>query len=200
MRLTSSFLFSQVRLRPCTPWTRETRLSGVQVRPTRPFLLFVESSVDCRSLSFFSRRRFGTVRLSLSSSFLSPSFIRPFQALALLFLPPRPQIKSYNGRNNFVLPWIVQIPYYVFLGCSRSRDISKNIQAFDVDSGNLVGLAPGLKTPASPFAPLSPDDEVPELQLGPGQGLGSAAGKSSSGKIMASEEEEVVVDIGGPPR
>ncbi|KAF8325155.1 S-adenosyl-L-methionine-dependent methyltransferase [Cantharellus anzutake] len=31
-------------------------------------------------------------------------------------------IKSFNGRNGFIIPLIVRIPYYIWLGCSRDRD------------------------------------------------------------------------------
>jgi hypothetical protein len=30
-------------------------------------------------------------------------------------------IKSYNGRNGFIIPLLIQIPYYCFIGCSRQR-------------------------------------------------------------------------------
>ncbi|KAI7850522.1 hypothetical protein BDC45DRAFT_517852 [Circinella umbellata] len=31
-------------------------------------------------------------------------------------------VKSLNRRNHFVVPYVIQIPYYVWLGCSHSRD------------------------------------------------------------------------------
>ncbi|KAG8722187.1 hypothetical protein FRC08_005936 [Ceratobasidium sp. 394] len=48
-------------------------------------------------------------------------------------------IKVLNGRNNLSIPWFVQIPYYVFIGCSRSVNVSTALEAFEVDSGNSVG-------------------------------------------------------------
>ena len=51
-------------------------------------------------------------------------------------------IKCYNGRNNFVIPFIVRIPYYIWLGVSRERDTTKAIQAFEVEAGNRVVVPP----------------------------------------------------------
>ncbi|CBQ70562.1 related to Betaine lipid synthase [Sporisorium reilianum SRZ2] len=51
-------------------------------------------------------------------------------------------IKCYNGRNNFIIPFIVRIPYYIWLGVSRERDTTKAIQAFEVEAGNRVVVPP----------------------------------------------------------
>jgi betaine lipid synthase len=51
-------------------------------------------------------------------------------------------IKCFNGRNNFIVPFIVRIPYYIWLGVSRERDTLKAIQAFEVESGNRVVVPP----------------------------------------------------------
>ncbi|CEL60650.1 betaine lipid synthase [Rhizoctonia solani AG-1 IB] len=48
-------------------------------------------------------------------------------------------VKILNGRNGMFLPWFIQIPYYVWLGCSRSVNVSAALQAFETDSGNSVG-------------------------------------------------------------
>ncbi|KAF5385883.1 hypothetical protein D9615_002476 [Tricholomella constricta] len=48
-------------------------------------------------------------------------------------------LKSYNGRNRFILPFIVRIPYYIWLGRPRSCDVSKVCHAFEVEGGNLIG-------------------------------------------------------------
>ncbi|KAI3619807.1 betaine lipid [Moniliophthora roreri] len=48
-------------------------------------------------------------------------------------------VKSYNGRNRFVLPFIVRIPYYIWLGRPRSADVSRHCYAFEVDGGNTIG-------------------------------------------------------------
>lgn len=31
-------------------------------------------------------------------------------------------LKAINGRNRFVIPWLVKIPYYVWLGCAKNRE------------------------------------------------------------------------------
>lgn len=86
-------------------------------------------------------------------------------------------IKLFNGRNNFLSSYFIQIPYYIFLGCSRQRDASAAAKAFEMEAGNRLGLGRGgLLTPTSPFTmnPLStPQMEktmsiVPaEFSLGP---------------------------------
>ncbi|OZJ05831.1 hypothetical protein BZG36_00944 [Bifiguratus adelaidae] len=35
-------------------------------------------------------------------------------------------IKALNGRNRFVIPWIVRIPYYVWLGCPQERQLKES--------------------------------------------------------------------------
>lgn len=52
-------------------------------------------------------------------------------------------IKCYNGRNKFIVPFIVRIPFYVWIGCSRSRDTTKAIQAFEIEAGNRVIVSMG---------------------------------------------------------
>ncbi|WWD20259.1 hypothetical protein CI109_104735 [Kwoniella shandongensis] len=82
-------------------------------------------------------------------------------------------IKTYNGRNNFLNSWFIQIPYYVFLGCSRQRDASATAKSFQIEAGNALGQTnTGLLTPTSPFGtPPMPSPkctaEMPELNLGP---------------------------------
>ncbi|KAF8919951.1 hypothetical protein CPB85DRAFT_734180 [Mucidula mucida] len=48
-------------------------------------------------------------------------------------------IKTYNGRNHFIIPFIVRIPYYVWLGRPRGCDVSRFCHAFEVDGGNIIG-------------------------------------------------------------
>ncbi|OXG17402.1 betaine lipid synthase [Cryptococcus neoformans Tu401-1] len=84
-------------------------------------------------------------------------------------------IKTYNARNNFLNTWFIQIPYYVFLGCSRQRDASVSAKSFTLEAGNRLGQSDlGLLTPTSPFTNSlsvfgspSPMLEMPELVLGP---------------------------------
>ncbi|KAJ6499386.1 hypothetical protein C8R45DRAFT_114363 [Mycena sanguinolenta] len=71
-------------------------------------------------------------------------------------------IKSYNGRNQFILPFIVRIPYYIWLGRPRSCDVSGACHAFEVEGGNMVGNC----SPAPSKAIKEADDSIPSLQLG----------------------------------
>jgi betaine lipid synthase len=61
-------------------------------------------------------------------------------------------VKTYNARNNFLGTYLISIPYYVFLGCSRRRDASAAVKSFETQAGNRVGQGQGgLLTPLSPF-------------------------------------------------
>jgi betaine lipid synthase len=73
-------------------------------------------------------------------------------------------IKLYNGRNNFLNTYFIQIPYYIFLGCSRQRDASAAAKAFEVEAGNTLGQGKGgLLTPNSPFT-TSPWPGTPAME------------------------------------
>lgn len=66
-------------------------------------------------------------------------------------------IKTYNGRNNFLNSYVISIPYYIFLGCSRRRDASTAAKTFELEAGNKIGMGQGgLLTPLSPFSAPSP--------------------------------------------
>ena len=72
-------------------------------------------------------------------------------------------IKSFNGRNRFLLPWLIQIPYYVNIATSRRTDTSSANQAYEVDAGNTISVT------ASPLiTPMrhSNLDPLPDLSLG----------------------------------
>lgn len=43
-------------------------------------------------------------------------------------------IKSLNRRNHFVVPYLIQIPYYVWLGCSHARGVSACTSSIADDS------------------------------------------------------------------
>lgn len=75
-------------------------------------------------------------------------------------------------------------PYYVFLGCSRSRSTARALEAFEIEAGNTAGSghvtpinSPALSAGSSPFVfPSSPASstsssstvvDMPELSLGP---------------------------------
>ncbi|KAJ7132836.1 hypothetical protein C8R43DRAFT_1206637 [Mycena crocata] len=70
-------------------------------------------------------------------------------------------IKSFNGRNRFILPFIVRIPYYIWLGRPRSCDISHACHAFEVEGGNMIGNCSPV-----PLKAIKPTEEVPSLQIG----------------------------------
>lgn len=61
-------------------------------------------------------------------------------------------IKCYNGRNRFIVPFIVRIPFYVWIGCSRGRDTTKAVHAYEIEAGNRVICPPSF--PELSFAHL----------------------------------------------
>lgn len=70
-------------------------------------------------------------------------------------------VKTYNGRNRFVIPFIVRIPYYIWLGRPRSCDVSRFCHAFEVEGGNLIGNG----SPSS-FAIVKESEAIPPLEIG----------------------------------
>jgi betaine lipid synthase len=97
-------------------------------------------------------------------------------------------IKTYNGRNNFLNTYFISIPYYVFLGCSRNRDVSTNTKAFHEEAGSSVGMNQGgLLTPVSPFMKNTPSSaELPDFfTLGPSM-------------LESKGLEQTIVDMGAP--
>ncbi|KAN0060609.1 hypothetical protein ACQY0O_007267 [Thecaphora frezii] len=92
-------------------------------------------------------------------------------------------IKCYNGRNNFIIPFIVRIPYYIWLGVSRQRDTSKAVQAFEVEAGNRVVVPPSFPELAGLHDSYGAADDVDEkLADGPitGRSLASLRDMSSA--------------------
>lgn len=98
------------------------------------------------------------------------------------------QVKTYNGRNRFVLPFIVRMfvclfqfsflvsitdfshsPYYVWLGRPRSCDVTRACHAFEIEGGNLIGnSSPTLSRQESKDSefvpPLHIDEPVMDVQ------------------------------------
>nr|XP_018260370.1 betaine lipid synthase [Kwoniella dejecticola CBS 10117]OBR82528.1 betaine lipid synthase [Kwoniella dejecticola CBS 10117] len=109
-------------------------------------------------------------------------------------------IKVYNGRNNFLDSWFIQIPYYVFIGCSRRRDASTTLQSFTQEAGNQKGLNnAGLLTPVSPF-PTPPLSSPEAFNMMETLDLGPSAYKAD---IMRGNNDQIVmqqtlVDAGAP--
>jgi betaine lipid synthase len=104
-------------------------------------------------------------------------------------------IKTYNGRNNFLNTYLIQIPFYVFLGCSRRRDATAALKTFEVDAGNRVGQGKGgLMTPLSPFAMKAEGSPVPDFfSLGP-------SAMPTPGLIPNEKEgyEQTIHEVGAP--
>ncbi|KAF8587138.1 hypothetical protein K439DRAFT_1386281 [Ramaria rubella] len=71
-------------------------------------------------------------------------------------------IKSYNGRNHFLFPFIVRIPYYIWLGRPRSCDVSRFCHAFEVEGGNMIGNC----SPSAALIAVKNNDVVPPLEIG----------------------------------
>jgi len=88
------------------------------------------------------------------------------------------QVKTYNGRNRFVVPFIVRMsvlshsylrlsllmfysPYYIWLGRSRSCDVSRFCHAFEVEGGNMLGNC----SPAS-FTTIKDSETIPPIEIG----------------------------------
>ncbi|PPR00108.1 hypothetical protein CVT24_008964 [Panaeolus cyanescens] len=96
-------------------------------------------------------------------------------------------IKSYNGRNRFVLPLIVRIPYYIWLGRPRDCDTSQFTHAFEVEGGNTVGnCSPRSLASSSPVLANS----IPTLEIG-----SPLLGSSTVSKPHA---KETLIDIVPP--
>ncbi|KAF9263436.1 hypothetical protein L218DRAFT_973210 [Marasmius fiardii PR-910] len=94
-------------------------------------------------------------------------------------------IKSYNGRNRFVLPFIVRIPYYIWIGRPRVADVSRQCYAFEVDGGNKIGN----RTSESPFGSTWEREDIPPLDIEEAIMHNQAGAKSGAA---------VVVDITPP--
>ncbi|KAG6813636.1 hypothetical protein H0H92_008872 [Tricholoma furcatifolium] len=75
-------------------------------------------------------------------------------------------VKSYNGRNHFILPFIVRIPYYIWLGRPRACDVSRQCHAFEVEGGNLIGNCSPLLLQNKVTSDAIPPLEIGEPALG----------------------------------
>lgn len=106
-------------------------------------------------------------------------------------------MKSYNGRNKFIVPFIVRIPYYIWIGCSRSRDTSRFTHAFEVEGGNLIGNCSPL-TPAVDMANM----KVPPLDIGsPILDLDSELGKmEKKTRSNSVSSQTTIVEVTPPLR
>lgn len=97
-------------------------------------------------------------------------------------------IKSYNGRNRFVLPFIVRIPYYIWLGRCRSADVSRFVHAFEVESGNTIG-----NTTPHALKAIAAKDDLPEFN-----DLGESVAVSTALTSTREKNEAVIIDVSPP--
>ncbi|BGP43192.1 hypothetical protein JCM10450v2_007338 [Rhodotorula kratochvilovae] len=92
-------------------------------------------------------------------------------------------IKSFNGRNGFVLPYLISIPYYVSLHTSRRIDTSQANQAYEVDAGNTISASPSPLLMPTLNRQASLVNEIPDLALGVGAGLARSRSTASLKKL-----------------
>ncbi|KAJ7783043.1 hypothetical protein B0H16DRAFT_1658444 [Mycena metata] len=71
------------------------------------------------------------------------------------------EYKFGTVRTWFIIPFIVRIPYYIWLGRPRACDVSRACHAFEVEGGNMIGNC-------SP-APLKAMKEVEDLDVQPAE-------------------------------
>ncbi|CAO3579711.1 unnamed protein product [Absidia cylindrospora] len=65
-------------------------------------------------------------------------------------------IKSLNRRNHFIVPYLIQIPYYVWLGCGKSASM------FLMDEDDTVSMTSSKSGASSPATtPMSPTSSTP---------------------------------------
>ncbi|KZT58301.1 hypothetical protein CALCODRAFT_432835 [Calocera cornea HHB12733] len=122
-------------------------------------------------------------------------------------------IKSYNGRNKFIVPFIVRIPYYIWLGTPRTRSTERNRHAFEIEGGNTVGNLSAPGTPLAPTRPTTPlsligkeagdgdEMEVEELSLGLSRAVSQDELHSVLGERKEGEKEgrkNIVLDVMPP--
>ncbi|KAF8191623.1 hypothetical protein K438DRAFT_1721121 [Mycena galopus ATCC 62051] len=61
-------------------------------------------------------------------------------------------IKSFNGRNHFIIPYLVQIPYFVWLGRSRFSDDHPVDRSLEVEY--VLQESPGITVEDVPLTPF----------------------------------------------
>ncbi|RUS13927.1 hypothetical protein BC937DRAFT_94590 [Endogone sp. FLAS-F59071] len=58
-------------------------------------------------------------------------------------------LKAINGRNRFVIPWLIKIPYYVWLGCAKHRAITEVVADLGIGSTTEVVTDLGIGSTSS---------------------------------------------------
>ncbi|KAI8076787.1 uncharacterized protein BX664DRAFT_367349 [Halteromyces radiatus] len=67
-------------------------------------------------------------------------------------------IKSLNRRNHFIVPYLIQIPYYIWLGCPKSATTTTLYEddTCSSTSSKSGSTSPILSSSSSPLVPISP--------------------------------------------
>ncbi|KAJ9127655.1 hypothetical protein QFC24_001065 [Naganishia onofrii] len=95
-------------------------------------------------------------------------------------------IRCINARNGFIVPSLVKIPYYIYLGKSGSSTTTSSGTASSfTDGAESFRIVNGLLTPESPFSSAISKKDLSEMML-PDMSIGESAWSS-----MISHEEEV---------
>lgn len=107
-------------------------------------------------------------------------------------------VKSYNGRNNFIVPKLVQIPYYVFLGASRYRPEVASARALHTSLSPVLRqddeLVPPYATPLSPWHDPNAGGALEKVQGTPEELTLGDSGYASEGE--GEERVERSAEIG----
>ncbi|KAJ9102622.1 hypothetical protein QFC19_004731 [Naganishia cerealis] len=94
-------------------------------------------------------------------------------------------IKCINGRNRFIIPSLVKIPYYVYLGKRSPSTSLSTSTATDLAHGTeSFRIVNGLLTPESPFSSAISRKDLSEMML-PDMSIGESAWSN-----MINREEE----------
>ncbi|KAH8923333.1 hypothetical protein BT69DRAFT_1312438 [Atractiella rhizophila] len=73
--------------------------------------------------------------------------------------------KSYNGRNRFVIPLIVRIPYYVWLGTSRNKP-SPSLSVASPSQQLTIDAKPPRHSPPASDQPLENGGHMVRVEMG----------------------------------
>ena len=115
----------------------------------------------------FDHVHLGSERIGKSSSSIIQRSLLTFDCLVDYLQHRFAGRKCHYARNEFLVPWLVQIPYYIYLG-DKQEDVQKPLAAITEQPANFR-LEHGLLTPNSPWQkPKAQDDsnDLMELSLG----------------------------------
>ncbi|KAK7035925.1 S-adenosyl-L-methionine-dependent methyltransferase [Favolaschia claudopus] len=63
-------------------------------------------------------------------------------------------IKSYNGRNHFIIPYLIQIPYFTWLGRARFPEDYPLDRSLEIEYASRTFKTPGLQPQGVPLTPF----------------------------------------------